>query len=269
MDVQAYLDRIGFVGAARPDLATLKALHHQHLLSITYENLSVQLGEPVGLNPIAAYAKIVQGRRGGWCYEMNGLLGWALKKIGFDVTRLCAGVLRSTRGDWIMGNHLALAVHLDSGPWLADVGFGDGLRLPIPIRDGPIEQFGLRYGLEQLEDGHWRLHNHEHGGAANFDFRFEEADEDRLGELCHWLQTDPESSFVQNLVCQRFRADSIEVLRGRVRRSITATGTREWLLNSARELQSEVSDTFDLNVDVGHLWTRVVERHRILFGGHG
>ena len=44
MDVQAYLDRIGFVGAARPDLATLKALRHQHLLSITYENLSVQLG---------------------------------------------------------------------------------------------------------------------------------------------------------------------------------------------------------------------------------
>lgn len=266
MDLHSYLDRIGFVGTARPDLDTLKAVHHRHLLGVTYENLSVQLGERVGLDPAESYVKIVEGGRGGWCYEMNGLLAWALEEIGFDVMRMAAGVLRSIRGDWIIGNHLALAVHLDDGPWLADVGFGDGLREPTPLREGPIEQFGLTYRLQLLDDGHWRLHNHEHGGAADFDFRFERAEEDRLAELCTWLQTDPESSFVQTLICQRFRADRIEVLRGRVRRTLTTGGKREWLVADADELQSEVRDTFDLDVEVRHLWPAVEERHRAVFG---
>jgi N-hydroxyarylamine O-acetyltransferase len=266
MDLQAYLDRIGFVGEARTDVDTLRAVHHRHLTSITYENLSVQLGEPVGIDPAAAYAKIVGGRRGGWCYEMNGLLGWALEEIGFDVMRMAAGVLRSVRGDWIIGNHLALAVQLEDGPWLADVGFGDGLREAVPLREGPIEQFGLSYRLELLDDEHWRLHNHEHGGAADFDFRHERAEEARLGELCTWLQTAEESGFVQTLICQRFTPDAIEVLRGRVRRTITPDGTREWVLNDADELQREVQETFELDVDIGHLWSRVAERHEELFG---
>ncbi|MGB1778531.1 MAG: arylamine N-acetyltransferase family protein, partial [Longimicrobiales bacterium] len=87
MDLHSYLDRIGFVGTARPDLDTLKAVHHRHLLGVTYENLSVQLGERVGLDPAESYVKIVEGGRGGWCYEMNGLLAWALEEIGFDVMR--------------------------------------------------------------------------------------------------------------------------------------------------------------------------------------
>ncbi|MCH1571610.1 MAG: arylamine N-acetyltransferase, partial [Longimicrobiales bacterium] len=145
MNLQAYLDRIGFVGEAQADVDTLRDLHHRHLKSVSYENLSIQLGEPVGLSPADSYAKIVEGGRGGWCYEMNGLLGWALEEIGFDVMRMAAGVLRSVRGDWSIGNHLALAVHLEDGPWLADVGFGDGLREPVPLREGPIEQAGLQY----------------------------------------------------------------------------------------------------------------------------
>lgn len=266
MKLQAYLDRIGFDGEARADIATLREVHHRHLLAITYENLSVQLGDPVGLDPRATYEKIVDGGRGGWCYEMNGLLGWALGEIGFDLMRMSAGVLRSVRGDWVLGNHLALAVTMDDGPWLADVGFGDGLREPVPLRPGPIEQHGFHYRLERLEDGHWRLHNHEHGGAADFDFRHQRADESRLESSCAWLQTAQESSFVQTLVCQRFTPNAIEVLRGRVRRTVTSQGMREWLLDSGEELQSEVRETFELDVDVRPLWPRVRRRHEEVFG---
>ena len=266
MNLQAYLDRIGFDGVARPDADTLKTIHHQHLLSITYENLSVHLGEAVGLDPAESYDKIVEGRRGGWCYEMNGLLGWALQEIGFDVMRMSAGVLRSTRGDSIIGNHLALAVHMEDGPWLADVGFGDGLREPVPLTPGAIEQFGLHYRLELRDDGYWRLHNHEHGGAADFDFRYERAEEARLNELCTWLQTSEESQFVRTLICQRFRPDRIEVLRGRVRRTVTPDGAREWLLQDVDEFQREVRETFELHIEVNHLWQHVVAQHEKVFG---
>lgn len=266
MDVQRYLDRIGFAGEPRPDASTLREVHHRHLLSITYENVSVQLGEAVDLEVAAAYDKIVLGRRGGWCYEMNGLLGWALGELGFDVMRMSAGVLRSRRGDWILGNHLVLGVSLEDGPWLADVGFGDGLREAVPLRPGAIEQGGLTLRLEHREDGFWRLENHEFGGAADFDFRHAPADESQLRALCTWQQSSEESGFVQSLVCQRFRPDTIEVLRGRVRRSVSSTGVRTWVLDSATELQREVQDVFELDVDVEPLWPKVVERHAQLFG---
>jgi len=269
MNLQAYLDRIGFVGEAQADVDTLRDLHHRHLNSVSYENLSIQLGEPVGLSPADSYAKIVEGGRGGWCYEMNGLLGWALEEIGFDVMRMAAGVLRSVRGDWSIGNHLALAVHLEDGPWLADVGFGDGLREPVPLREGPIEQAGLQYRLELLDDEHWRLHNHAHGGAADFDFRYERAEESQLEELCTWLQTAEDSGFVQTLICQRFTPHTIEVLRGRVRRTVTLDGKREWVLSDADELQREVHNTFQLDAEVRHLWPRVAQRHEVVFGPSG
>lgn len=266
MELRSYLDRIHFEGDPSVDAETLRRVHHLHLLNITYENLSVQLGDPVGLDVEPTYRKIVEGRRGGWCYEMNGLLAWALEGIGFDVTRMCAGVLRSERGERAVGNHLVLAVHLDDAPWLVDVGFGDGLREPVPLREGPIIQSGLQYSLDRLPDGFWRLTNHEHGGARDFDFRFEPADEAQLASVCQWLQTSDESGFVLNLVCQRFEPDAIQVLRGRVRRTVTAAGKTEWTLDSADSLQAELADVFDIDVDVRHLWPRIVQRHEEVFG---
>src|SRR5262245_14404995 len=118
MDLQAYFDRIGFTGTARPDIATLRALHRGHALSISYENLDVQLGRPVTIDPADAFDKIVRRGRGGWCYEMNGLLGAVLQEVGFKVTRLAGGVHRATRGPAAVGNHLVLLVDLDEGPWI-------------------------------------------------------------------------------------------------------------------------------------------------------
>ena len=83
MDLDAYLARIGYAGTPRVDLETLGAIHRAHLLAIPYENLDVQLGRPGDVSLRHAFDKLVTARRGGWCYEMNGLLGWALNEIGF------------------------------------------------------------------------------------------------------------------------------------------------------------------------------------------
>ncbi|MBD3648395.1 MAG: arylamine N-acetyltransferase, partial [Pseudomonadales bacterium] len=215
MELQSYLNRIGFRGTPKADRDTLIGIHRRHLLSITYENLDVQLGKRVSLQPAPVYTKIVEGGRGGWCYEMNGLLAWALGEIGFDVMRINAGVARAERGDDAIGNHLVLAVQLDE-PWIVDVGFGDGLIEPVPLRAGDIRQRGFRYHLEEIDDGFWRFHNHRFSGAPSFDFRFEMADESLFARKCDFLQTSPESPFVMNLVCRRFIDEGSEVQLGRV-----------------------------------------------------
>ena len=80
--------------------------------------------------------KIVTRRRGGWCYEMNGTLGWALGELGFRVTRGTGAVVRALKGEAAVGNHLVLRVDVPEGAYLADVGFGDGPRDPIRVVPG-------------------------------------------------------------------------------------------------------------------------------------
>ena len=99
MKLNDYLARIEYQGPVAPTLACLTEIHRQHLLTIPYEDLDVQLGRALNLDIQRTFEKIVARRRGGWCYEMNGLLGWALKEIGFEVTRVLGGIHRSLAGD--------------------------------------------------------------------------------------------------------------------------------------------------------------------------
>ena len=262
MDLKAYLDRIGFVGDVRPDVATLTALHRAHLQAVPYENLDVQLGRPLTPDPAAAIEKIVGRRRGGWCYEMHGVLGAALTEIGFKVTRMAGAVMRELMGDAVVGNHLVLLVEIDGEPWIADVGFGDGIQDPFPLRPAAMTVGGYAFRLEAMDDGWWRFHNHEFGGAKSFDFRVEPADPDLLAARCHGLQTDPESHFRLNLIVQRYRGDEILQLRGRVLRTVTPAGVEQRVIGSADELVAVLSSDFDLDVpEAAGLWPRIVARH--------
>lgn len=266
MDLAAYLRRIGFEGDVRPDLATLRAVHRRHLLAIPYENLDVQFRRPTTMSPADAYAKIVERGRGGWCYEMNGLLGWALGEIGFRVTRMAGGVHRATLGDWTVGNHLVLKVDLDE-PWLADVGFGDGPVEPYRLSEAAFRDGVFDFRIERQAGGWWRLHNHPRGGAPSFDFRDEPADEAMLAERCAWLQTAPESPFVLNAVVQRALPDGLAVLRGRTLRRLTAVGTEERLIGSAHEYVAVLHDQFGLALpQAADLWPAITARHAEVFG---
>ncbi|MDO9337577.1 MAG: arylamine N-acetyltransferase [Caulobacter sp.] len=271
MTLDAYLARIGHTGPVAPDLTTLRAIHRAHHFAIPYENLDVQLGRPVVTDPAAAFDKIVTRRRGGWCYEMNGLLGWALGEIGFTVTRMMAGVRREQDGDLAVSNHLILRVDLedgpDSGPWLADVGFGDGPVDPYPIAAGPLDAGLFAYRLEALQDGWWRLHNHPAGGAPSFDFQNAPADEQALADRCHWLQTDPASVFVQNAVAQRHQPDRLLILRGRTLRILTAAGASDRLIADADDFVATLKRDFALDLpEAATLWPAIQARHEALFG---
>ena len=132
MDIEAYLDRIGYRGPRTATLDTLRDLHRAHLLSVPFENLDIQAGRPIVLDRERLFDKIVRRRRGGFCYELNGLLATFLEEMGFRVTLLSAGVARETGGFSPEFDHLALCIHLESD-WLADVGFGESILDPVPF----------------------------------------------------------------------------------------------------------------------------------------
>lgn len=141
-DLDAYLARLGHEGPVRPDLTTLRALHARQVGAIPFENLDVLLGRGVSLDSDALQAKLVQSRRGGYCFELNALFKAALEAIGFQVTGLAARVRWMAPPERPLGarTHMVLRVDLPEGPYLADVGFGGHL-LEGPMRLEPdLEQ---------------------------------------------------------------------------------------------------------------------------------
>ena len=222
MELDAYLRRIG-ERAGDPTLDTLNRLHRAHLRAIAYENLDIHLGRTLSLDVAQIYAKIVTRGRGGWCYEMNSLLAWALRELGFDVTLLASAVTSEFVGDGSSGEHLILLVKLDRD-YLVDVGFGNGLQLPIPLEVGTYQQDFLTYGL--LNDGdRWYFQNQAHGGPG-FVFTLQPRAIEHFAPACERLQTSPESGFVRTTVCHRFTPDGLISLHGAVLKSFSAAGVQ-------------------------------------------
>jgi N-hydroxyarylamine O-acetyltransferase len=121
---------------------------------------------------------------------------------------------------------------------------------------------GYAFRVEALDERWWRFHNHEFGGARSFDFVVEPADPELLAGRCQWLQYDPTSHFVLNLIVQRYRGDTILQLRGRTLRTVTPAGVEVRLLESADELVAVLASDFGLDVpEAAGLWPRVVARH--------
>ena len=266
MRLEDYLIRIGYEGDVQPDLDCLTGIHRCHALSVPYENLDVQLGRPLDQDVERIFHKIVTCRRGGWCYEQNGLLGWALREIGFDVTRVVGAMERREGGDEMLGNHLVLLVQLDK-TYIADLGIGDGGRTPLPLVEGTHQQVDLVFRLERIDDGYWRFHNHSFGIPTTFDFKQEVADETLIASTNHELQTNPDAIFVQNFVAQIMRENSITCLTGKVMRDKTSAGTTKTILSSAKELEHTLVEVFGIeDPEVQSIWPKIQARHAVLFG---
>jgi N-hydroxyarylamine O-acetyltransferase len=265
-ELQSYLDRIGYRGAVEPTLPCLADIHRCHALAIPYENLDIQLEIPISHAAEDIFDKLVTRRRGGWCYEMNGLLGWALQEAGFDVLRAPGGIHRREYGDSVWNNHLVLLVKLDR-LYVADLGMGDGMREPLPLARGSYRQGELDFRVEPLEDGSWRIFNHSFGYPTDYDVRVEQVDEARLASYADDLQTSPESVFVENLDCELMSENTITCLRGRVLRIKTSAGTQRRLIASPEEMHDVLWQVFGIDgVDLEPIWPKICSRHTHLFG---
>lgn len=267
MNLDAYLARIGVSHPVKSDLDGLRAVHRAHALSLAFEDLDVQLAVPLTRDPARAYDKIVNRRRGGWCYEMNGLFGWALEEIGFKVSRLAGAVMREAAGDAVIGNHLLLLVDIDGAPWIADVGFGGGLVDPVPLRVGAVDANPLGCRLDAIDGGWWRFTEDARMGGMSYDFNPAVDDEALLEKQCRFLQTDAASPFVQNAVAQRWIGEAHYSLRGRVLRILTPREEKKSIVATADAYVETLRETFGVDLpEAARLWPAICIRHEEVFG---
>ncbi|MEV6946176.1 arylamine N-acetyltransferase [Streptomyces sp. NPDC051172] len=226
--VDAYLRRLG---AERPKPAAgatadvLRELHLRHLQTVPFENLSIHLGEEIVLEEKRLLDKVVGARRGGFCYELNGVFGALLGAMGFEVTLLAARVHGDQGRLGIPYDHLALRVRASDGSeWLADVGFGAHSHYPLAFGDRG-EQKDPGGGFRIVEAGP------DLDVVVNGRPQYQlEARPRELGDFvagAWWHSTSPASHFVQSLVCSRVTEDGGRItLSGRTFKVTGVDGAR-------------------------------------------
>ena len=270
MRVDDYLARLGYDGPRAPTAATLRALHRAHLLAVPFENLDVALGEPITLSVPAFHAKIVDRRRGGFCYELNGLFAWLLRELGFTV-RLLSGRVDGPQGPGPEFDHLVLLVGtrgadgLAGTDWLADVGFGDSFREPLPLAvEAGSPQDGWRYHLACDGDNLalWRAPLvGVAAGAPERKYQFTTVPRE-LGEfagMCRFHQGSPQSPFTRKVLCSLALPDGRVTLTDRTL-LVTGGGHRhERPVEDLDEFGELLADPFGVRLEaerVRRLWER-------------
>ena len=221
MDVAAYFDRIGYRGPAEPTLETLHALVAAHNRSIPFENLDPLLGIPVAdLSAAALTDKLVHRRRGGYCYEHNGLMGYVLEEMGFGVERLgrASGVDEHQRpAPAADAQVLSVTVPGVDGLYLVDVGFGgQTLTSPIRLEAGPVQETRHEpYRIREHGDG-YQLEAEIRGEWQPL-YMFTTRPQPRIDlEVGSWyVSTHPDSFFVTGLTAALVTDDARWNMRGR------------------------------------------------------
>ena len=249
MDVAAYLERIGYSGPATPNAEALRDIHRAHLFAVPFENLDIGWKREIRIDQQAFLRKIIEDRRGGFCYELNGAFAALLEALGFRVTLLSARVPHSDGSNGPEFDHLTLRVDLGE-PWLADVGFGDCF----------IDLLRLRIGLEQeqtagpfriAEDGDpLRLERRhiETGWRTEYLFSLTPRRLEEFSEMCHYHQTSPQSPFTRKRVCSRAMPDG-RITLSEMKLITTRNGRRdERLLKSDDEWWAALRDHFGVQI---------------------
>lgn len=204
MDTEAYLERINYNGPLVPTARSLRELQMAHLLAVPFENLSIHWGEPIVLADDALFEKVVERRRGGFCFELNGLFAALLRDLGFEVVMLSARVARGEGSYTPEFDHMTLMVSL-AERWLVDVGFGDTFREPLRLDDRSAQVQNGRAYLIAPDDDNLILNERQHGDEwqAQYRFNLQPYQYPDYVERCHYHQTSPESHFRQRRICTR------------------------------------------------------------------
>ena len=216
IDLAAYLARIGYEGSLAPSAAVLNAVHLAHATRIPYENLDILLGKPIRLDLASIEAKLVQGGRGGYCFEQNKLLALALQALGFPVQLLAARVRYRYR-TLLPRTHMVLLVQADDRNWLVDVGFGaQGLLLPVALVAGAeARQYAWTFRLVE-EPGLWVMQSKRDSAWEDlYAFSLEPQQMIDYEMANYYTSTHPDSRFVHTPTAQRMTTEVRYILRNR------------------------------------------------------
>jgi N-hydroxyarylamine O-acetyltransferase len=205
-ELRSYLDRIGYSGARKNSLGMLRKLHRQHLISVPFENIDIQIGRPIVLSEHAFYKKIVKEHRGGFCYELNGSFANLLRALDFEVEMLSARVAREEGGFTPEFDHMALLVNLAGERFLADVGFGDSFIEPKRIDYDEMQEdgSGREYKITRIGSA-LLLSQRSSNDSLKPQYRFSLIPRSlkEFAPRCEFQQSSPLSHFRKGWICSK------------------------------------------------------------------
>jgi len=247
-----YLARIGYRGPVAPNLSTLCALQAAHVDAIPFDGLDPLMRRPVKLDVDSLHEKLVDGRRGGYCFEQNLLFKTALEAIGFEVTGLGARVRWMSPPDSPLGprEHITLKVDLPEGAYLVDVGFGACLMdCPVQLKADVEQKTAMgTYRLSQ-SCGFFSLSAKQPAGWRTM-YVFDLAPQLQADfELGNWYtSTSPHVPFTSTLVMERLRRDKRYKLVNLQLRTEARDGelVSERSIVSAEALHQVLDETFNV-----------------------
>ncbi|MFD6836647.1 arylamine N-acetyltransferase family protein [Streptomyces diastaticus] len=250
LDLDAYLARIGYEGPREPTLPVVRALQRAHTTGIPFENVHAALGRELPLDLPSVEARLVHGRRGGYCLEHAGLFAAAVERLGFHVTGLM-GRISLGAAKVLPASHGLLAVRVpgEARTWLCDVGFGSGPLGPIELADGARAAYdGWRHRLERRPGTHgidqWWLYQSAPGTEAvpgswidRLTFTLTAQYPVDYAVASHYVGSHPGSPFVRRLFVQRMTPALHHALDG-----LTHVTTRPDGTTTEREVAPDALD---------------------------
>lgn len=260
-DLSAYLDRTGLDVPPPVTAERLERLVRAHRLAIPFENLDIPLGRSIDLDPAAVFDKLVRRRRGGYCFEQNGLLEMALAALGFKARPLLGRVwLGAGEGAVTPVTHQIELVNIDGRDWIADAGFGGSWCPPMPLAEieTAVGPDGARHRLRPYPRFGWMLERHGpventdgRGGDSpewqrQYSFTLTEAHDIDREMSNHWTSTRPGVRFTSLVIASRVLEDGFLSLTGRILRS--SDGTEE-VLTDAVALRDALNRRFGISLD--------------------
>lgn len=252
LDLDSYCQRIRFAGPRSATLETLRALQQQHPRAIPFENLDTLAGRPVRLDLPSLERKLVQSRRGGYCFEQNLLFKHVLGALGFDAVALAARVVwERPAGEVRARTHMVLLVTVDGQRYICDVGFG-GLTptAPIALTPGveqatPHETFRVaalahEFAVEAQVRGQWK---------RLYRFDLQEQQQVDIELLNHYVMSHAESPMLGRLVAARAGEDRrFGLVNGVLNVHPLHGASEQRRLASVAELRSVLESTFGIAV---------------------
>ncbi|MCV9388627.1 arylamine N-acetyltransferase family protein [Reichenbachiella ulvae] len=200
--IQRYLQRIKSPYERLPSLRYLRLLHRNHMMHVPFENLDIHLGNEIILDAKRVLQKVIIKKRGGFCYELNGIFCLLLKAIGFDAQLISARVYSEGNYGREM-DHAAILVHLDHKSYLCDVGFGDSFLSPKVMHVGEVQMdYNLYYRIDKNAEGDYILSRSEDSITFTELYLFTKKERQWIEfiDMCHFHQHNPSSHFTQKKV---------------------------------------------------------------------
>ncbi|HVF30947.1 MAG TPA: arylamine N-acetyltransferase [Pyrinomonadaceae bacterium] len=249
MNTSEYLARFGVDDTAvMADLAMLRHLQRSHLVNVPFENLDIHWGIPIKPDRESFFAKILANRRGGFCYELNGLFEWLLQQIGFRTRLVSARVFNGTEHGPEF-DHAAIIVTLEDDEYLVDVGFGaftaTPLRFAIDVEQA--DEAGTFLIRKRESDGYFEVMKREEGvWRSEYIFLDTARELSEFAEMCDFQQYAPESHFRKGKLCSIMTASGRKTLTDKSF-IITENGEKkETLVNSDAEFYALLSSEFGI-----------------------